>query len=56
MNPVKDIAIWLQYWLPTSDGWYAASVPLACMIVALGCIGVAGLGTWILIKTKLVKV
>lgn len=55
MNPVRDIAIWLQYWLPTSDGWHAAAVPMSMMIVAFTCIGIASLSVWVLTKTGVVK-
>lgn len=50
MNPVKSVAEFLQYWLPTSDGWYAAAVPMSMMIVAFGCIGIASLGVWVMTK------
>tara|TARA_Y100000593_G_scaffold45242_1_gene86088 strand:+ start:67 stop:243 length:177 start_codon:yes stop_codon:yes gene_type:complete len=43
-NPVRDIALFLQPCLPASEGWQAASVPMAMVVCAAvviaGCAGV----------------
>ena len=47
MNPVRDLALFIQPLLPASDGWQAASVLIAIILVGIGVLAVAGLGVWI---------